>query len=174
MPTNYSAQQSDSSDPIPGTSVSPVTVTSFKKHNGAMTDGFTFDEPTASVPASYYESKDDLRNIIFPPPGTNGSITLNESIRTGKLSNACLALKTSGSHTKYYQPFLLPPEDTGKPLHSTWCGTIPDPERQSERLFAAGYKGGTAAAGRQAGKPDWVVLGEEQPLGLARSLMSGK
>ena len=174
MPIGFSAHGSISTKADSSAPSAIVAVVSWDPHDGSK--GFTFDfddAPPVSVPASYYEGE-DLQGVTFPPPGSVGPMSLNATIESGSLCNAEFVVKTYGLHTKYLQAIVLPPERTENPLHISWQGTFRDPDGNSERIFAAGYKSGTDAKVKEAGKPEWVVLGEKQLSGSARRLMSGK
>ena len=176
MPVGFNEHGTTSAQVNPSGSQRPVAAISWKRHDGAGEDGFTFDlndVSPVSLPASYYEGE-ILEKVKFPPSGSIGSINLNQTMQSGDLCNACFVVKTYRASTKYLQPIVLPPGRTDNPLKSPWSGTLPDPDGMSERIFAAGYKSGTDAEVKEAGKPQWVVLSEKQPSGSARRSLSGK
>ena len=156
-------------DPCP-----PTAIVSFNRYDQAD----TFDDAQQIViTASYYEGQ-ELKGVKFPPPGPQvpGPINLPRSLLSDNPINACFRLETYGARTNYWQPVKLPFNPTDRPLKSSWMGTLPDPEGdgKSERMFAAGFQGGSTNATQQDGKPDWLVLGVRQRSTTARSLLRGK
>jgi hypothetical protein len=177
MPIGFSKHGFISAEVDSSVSQRPVAAISWEKHDGSRGGGFTFDlnddVPPVSVPASYYEGE-DLEGITLPSPGSNDRMRLNSTIGAGSLCNAEFVVKTCGLHTRYLQAMVLPPERTENPLNTSWQGTFRDPDGESERVLAAGFKSGTDAEVKKLGKPDWAVLSQPQPLHSLKRLLSGK